>query len=96
MNEKKIGPAHRRRGMSLNTLIWHHSLHLWVPSTAQPSGPFPWGLPSTRNTLHSKGSRGQEGLRTGLTSQPKQKPPIPREAVFLPLLMEGSPLLRGQ
>lgn len=63
--------------MPMDTLVWHHSLHLLAPSTAQPSGPFPWVFPSTRNPLEEAQRAGRAQERCGSPPQAKTSTAVP-------------------
>lgn len=51
--------------MCLSTPVWHRSRHLLAPSATQPSGPFPWEFPSTRNPLEGGQRAGRAQERSG-------------------------------
>ena len=75
-------------GMSLNTLVWHHSHHLLAPSTAQPSEPFPWEFPNTRNRLEGGQRAGRAQERSG-PSPPANTSSFRKELSPSPIFRDG-------
>lgn len=80
--------------MSPSTPIWHQSLHLLAPSTAQPSEPFPRECPSARNPQPQGEQRAESRRGPGAVRlQPKPKPPT-RGKLSPPSTPRGVPASR--
>lgn len=95
MGANKMGPAHRRKEIPLNTLIWHHSLLPLAATLLSLLGPFSGDFPAPGIQSLPKRAEGRKSPGEVFFPSPSKNLQC-QGVVSLPLLKgEESPLPRG-